>query len=142
MKQKTFMTSLCTELIAHKVYNGIFIASVVILLARIPLGTFNDSSILDTIAHFVLPATGTPVLYQALEKSKHLPSATYGSKLFIMVLLGVTLAVVWEIFELSVDMLFGTNWQLNNIDTMTDLMLGLAGSMLGSLIYLHLSERT
>lgn len=108
----------------------------VALLARIPAGTFNDSSLLDTIAHFVLPATGTPLLYIILERLQLFPEMARSSKFFVILALGITSAVLWEIFEFSVDRAFGTDWQLSNTDTMTDLILGLIGTLVGTGIFM------
>lgn len=122
----------------HKIYAAIFLSWNMILLARIPLGTFNDSSVLDVIAHFVLPATGTPLLYLVLEQIKLMPAMARTGELLVTIMLGVSLAVLWEIFEFTVDRTFGTDWQLNNMDTMTDLILGLLGTIFGTVVFMRI----
>ncbi len=125
----------------YKIYSSVFILLLIVLSARIPLGTFNDVSAIDSVAHFVLPATGTPLLYFILEQSRLLPAMKNRSRLIVMFLLGVTLAVLWEIFELSVDLIFDTNWQRSNADTMSDLILGAFGTLLGSALFIKVYNK-
>ncbi|MCK9307225.1 MAG: hypothetical protein M0P17_06810, partial [Methanoculleus sp.] len=41
---------------------------------------------------------------------------------------------VWEIYEFVADQVFGTNLQHGNIDTMSDLIVDLAGAMIGAVL--------
>jgi hypothetical protein len=55
--------------------------------------------------------------------------------MFIYVLsFAVFVGVVWEIYEFSIDQWFGTRMQLNNFDTMTDLIADSAGGVIVAII--------
>ena len=122
-------------------FSAIFVIMLTVLLARIPLGTFNNASSLDSLGHFILPATGSPLALLLLNAKKILPVFKGGRFVFIAILLGTTLEVMWEIIEFFVDLIFNLNWQPSNRDTMTDILLGLCGSALGATIFITLYRK-
>ncbi len=125
-----------TVLYTHKAFAAIVFIIVLVSLIRIPLGTFNQGSTIDTISHFALPAFGAPLLYALLTRLRHLPVLKNPGVLLMIVLIGVSTEVVWEIFEFNVDSLFGLQWQVSNTDTMHDVILAVVGSFIGGYIYL------
>ena len=59
---------------------------------------------------------------------------------FFAFCVGMTSAVIWEIFEFSVDQTLGTNMQKGLGDTMTDSMVAALGSLLAAIAaYIHVS---
>lgn len=106
-----------------------------ILLLRIPLGTFNDPSMLDTIAHFVLPATAAPLIVAIFQASSLLPYLRPAAFALVSTMVGVASEALWEIVEFAIDSQFNTVWQLSNTDTMTDIILAVIGALTGTLLF-------
>jgi hypothetical protein len=131
-----FYTFCMKTLLSYRTFAIIFLVMLVSLLLRIPLGTFNQNSLLDTVAHFVLPATGGPLLYAALRNAKVYQSSRGVGALVMIVTLGVTAEACWEVVEFVVDSLFGLHWQVDNTDTMHDLMSAFAGTIVGGFVFL------
>lgn len=103
------------------------------------MGTFNIPSHLDVIGHFVLVAAGAPLAMAFATAYKLLPrfeSTTH--YVLVTSLLGISLEVLWEIFEFMIDVSFGLSWQLSNADTMIDLLLGVIGAVAGALVFVRL----
>lgn len=119
----------------HKLLLGIFVLMLLILLIRIPLGTFNQASYLDTIGHFILPAVGAPILFVLLSITEVIHVAYKKQALFLIFLLGIAAEVLWEVFEFTVDNLTNLHWQLSNSDTMVDILLAVTGSLCGAIVY-------
>ncbi|MDB5166226.1 MAG: hypothetical protein JWM37_298 [Candidatus Saccharibacteria bacterium] len=119
----------------HKLYATIFIGVVIASLGRIPLGTFNNASPLDTFSHFILPATGAPLVVVYLATRDVVRMHNRLAFVFITVLLGTSVEAIWEIEEFIIDALFTLQWQLGNTDTMIDVILAVAGSAVGAIIF-------
>lgn len=120
----------------HKVFSYAAVTILFLLLIRIPFGTFNEGSSIDTFAHFALPLFAAPLLYAWLRRLNYLPGAEHNrGQILLVVLLGVSAEVIWEIFEFGVDRAFGLQWQIDNTDTMHDLMLAVIGSLAGGCLY-------
>ncbi len=119
----------------HKVFIATFFIMLAILLARIPLGTFNQPSVVDIFGHFLLPASGAPLLYFLLSKFNIVIATKKRHVFFLIVLLGITSEVLWEICEFIVDAATELQWQVSNLDTMTDIILGVGGALTGAFIY-------
>lgn len=135
------MAKLYTYLREYKWFSAVFIVMIVLLLSRIPMGTFNNPSTLDIFGHFVLVATGAPLLIMPFMHYKLIPHAISPFHFMLLTtLLGITLAVVWEIIEFVIDMLFGLSWQLSNSDTMTDIILGVFGAVFGAIIFVKMHD--
>lgn len=119
----------------YRLYSGALAVMLFLLLLRIPFGTFNEYSFVDTIAHFILPAAGAPLLAVFVERTGLLRTTGRGAFIFLSSLLGIVAEVLWEVFEYWVDTLFQLDWQPSNPDTMVDIMLAIAGAILGSLLF-------
>lgn len=133
------MTHIATILVSYKAFSYVFLLMTVLLLSRIPMGTFNTPSHLDTIGHFVLVATGAPLMMALLTAYKTLPALSSTTHyIFVTSLLGISLEVIWEIFEFTIDALFGLSWQLSNTDTMIDILLGVVGAVAGAMVFVRL----
>jgi len=50
--------------------------------------------------------------------------------IFFIVIFSLAMGVIWEFFEFTSDLLFGTHAQLNNTDTMVDLFFDLLGGII------------
>ncbi len=131
------MQELKTILHIYKSFAIIVFAILFLSLIRIPLGTFNQGSTIDTVSHFALPAFGAPLLYALLTHLGYLPTLKSPGILLMILLIGVSAEVVWEIFEFHVDWFFSLQWQVSNTDTMYDLILAFVGSITGGLLYLR-----
>ena len=106
-----------------------------IFFGQIPLGLFAAQSPLDSTAHVLLPAAATSLLYDALYHRVVHSAAQY---LCTMVLLGVSTEMVWEVLEFGGDAAFGLSWQVDNADTMRDIICGIVGASLGAGIRLRI----
>jgi hypothetical protein len=129
------MKTIKKVLVTYKFFTYVFLVMTGLLLLRVPLGTFNVDSRLDTIGHFVLPATGAPLLLLMLQEAKFLPGVKTAPFIFMTFLLGVTIEALWEIFEFSVDVFFNQNWQPGAADTMLDIISAVCGSLVGGLLF-------
>jgi YVTN family beta-propeller protein len=117
----------------------LLVFTLTIFFIQIPLGVFAAQSPLDSTAHVLLPAAATSLLYDAVYSRVVHSSTQY---FFTMVLLGVSVEMVWEVIEFAGDAVFGLSWQLDNTDTMIDIMCGIAGAVLGAAIRLWIWSRT
>jgi len=122
----------------HRLFTIVLIVMLFLLLIRIPLGTFNYPSFIDTVAHFVLPAVSAPLIAELLIKLRYLPLLGGRSLLLIIVLVALGVEVIWEIFEYFIDVTLQLNWQLSNADTMMDIILSITGGIVGGYIFLKL----
>lgn len=120
----------------------ILIVTLLVLLARIPLGTFSQATDLDTLAHFVLPFSGAPLAFALLRRAAFLPVLSAAATVACILLIGTVLEVGWEIVEFAVDLSLGLNWQLSNADTMIDLILAVAGSACGGYLFIKLYQHS
>jgi hypothetical protein len=135
MHPHNFLTTIRQVITLYYPFSITLLVVLFLLLIRIPLGTFNDTSIIDTIGHFTLPATGAPLVYALLVKTSFLPYLKVHAALLIMILLGTTMEAFWEIFEFCIDLIFPWHWQLSNQDTMIDIILAVVGSLIGGLLF-------
>ena len=97
---------------------------------QVPAGIFHAQAPLDPIVHFVVPMTTGPILFSYLFENYLLAAL---STAVAIVTLGVCVEVGWEIVEFAGDHLFGLRWQVDNTDTMWDLIVGVAGALVGVL---------
>jgi YVTN family beta-propeller protein len=107
----------------------LLVSTLTIFFAQIPLGVFAAQSPLDSTAHVLLPAAATSLLYDALYfQVMHSPVQYFCT----MALLGVSSEMIWEVLEFGGDAAFGLTWQVDNADTMQDILYGIAGAVLGA----------
>lgn len=120
----------------YKAFSGAIAVMLLFLLFRIPLGAYNEPSLLDIVAHFVLPAVGGPLLAVLAQRLGALKAGSKAAFVLLACLLAIAAEVLWEIFEYWVDTLFGLTWQPSNADTMADIMLTVVGAAIGSVVFL------
>jgi hypothetical protein len=135
------MKQMLAVLSKYKPYTFIFSAMLLVLLLRIPFGAFTHTPHIDSVGHFILPATGAPLLAMALQATKFLPKLRSAALVLVIVSMGVTLEALWEIFEFCIDQLFGLNWQPSNTDTMFDIIFAVAGTISGGLLFIRLYKK-
>jgi len=116
----------------------LLVFTLVIFFAQIPLGVFAAQSPLDTTAHVLLPAAATSLLHDVIfRRVVHGPVEYFCT----MVFFGMGAEAVWEVAECAGDAAFGLRWQVDNADTMNDIMCGIAGALIGAAIRLYLWMR-
>lgn len=129
------------SVLAHYRFFTIIMAIMLLVLSvRIPLGIFSQASHLDTLAHFVLPFSGAPLLFALLRRAAFLPVLSTGATIVCILLLGIALEVGWEIIEFGIDLTLNWNWQPSNADTMIDLILAVIGSVCGGYLFTKLYQ--
>lgn len=97
----------------------------------------------DEVIHFFMPAFGAPLLFIAIAKAsvQRQLSGSIAEIVFATFLFGTAAAVLWEVFEFAIDPFTPhTPWQPSNLDTMVDLIVGMAGSIAGG-VFLALRRR-
>lgn len=102
---------------------------------------------LDWIIHFFFPAILSQILYitlvdyHILSRSKEKVSKLSPTRVVLVTLfIGTSIGVWWEIIEYITDQLFGAHLQLNNADTMGDLIADSLGSLFGGIVLVFLSK--
>jgi hypothetical protein len=102
-----------------------------------PMGKFGPQAPLDPWVHFIFPMAAGSIIVSALfwdDPPRTLPA-------MIMVgTIGVTLEVLWEIVEFTGDHLFHLHWQVDNTDTMWDLIIGVAGAAFGAVTHVAIED--
>lgn len=126
----------------YRLFTAVLVIVLILVLIRIPLGTFNYPSFIDTLAHFLLPLSAAPLVFAMLRQSRFLPHLSTRGSIFLILLIGTMLEVIWEMIEFVVDISLGWNWQLSNTDTMIDLTLAVAGSLCGGYLFAKLYARS
>ena len=103
------------------------------------LGLYDRFGWFDNVVHFVLPSLIAPVMYIALARLDVVPDPKDESHLqhhigvfLVTFALGGAVGAVWEVVELSSDGVLGTSLQVDNTDTVTDLLLDLGGALVGA----------
>lgn len=116
----------------------VFIITQLLFIAGVVTGFFSQGSVYDKIVHFILPATGAPLLYSYLQGIGFLSGTKNKMNgMLVIFLLAVTAEALWEIFEFTLDHTLGSNWQYGNFDTMVDIIMATAGGVLGALWYAY-----
>ncbi len=110
------------------------VAILVIHIILIYLGSYDTYWWTDVIMHFtggIIIGMSYVMVLKFLQKERRIPEMT-GIEFFIFVISLVALTVViWEFLEFSSDQIFNTRAQVDLIDTMQDMFLGLTGSIIG-----------
>lgn len=110
------------------------VAILVIHIILIYLGSYDTYWWTDVIMHFtggIIIGMSYVMVLKFLQKERRIPEMK-GIEFFIFVISLVALTVViWEFLEFSSDQIFNTRAQVDLIDTMQDMFLGLTGSIIG-----------
>jgi hypothetical protein len=103
------------------------------------LGLYDSVAWFDNVVHFSLPFFGAPTLYIVLARLDVVPDPKddthgrhYAGMAIICFALGVALGGVWEIFEYLSDNTLGSSLQIDNADTVGDLIADTLGSLCGA----------
>ena len=94
--------------------------------------TAYDNYHLDTYFHFIggLSIATTAYFFLAmLEQADIIIIKRKLAKAFLIIVLVMSAAVLWEIYEFFWDLHFGTHMQPNNFDTMKDMIMGTLGGI-------------
>lgn len=93
---------------------------------------------MDIMAHIVLIAAGGPLVTVYLAMSKLLTIRHVSEWMIVATMVGITLEVIWEMFEFVVGLLWGVPWQIDNADTMFDIILGVVGAIAGASLFMKI----
>jgi hypothetical protein len=103
------------------------------------LGLYDSISWYDNVVHFFVPLLTSQVLYLCLARIEVLPDLRQETLprhhvgIFVVTFaLGVAVGGLWEIVEYFSDNVFGSNLQLDNDDTVGDLIADSLGSLCGA----------
>lgn len=138
MSFSSHIKTIVNVLVRYRFFTIIMAVMLLVLSTRIPLGTFSQASHLDTLAHFVLPFSGAPLMFALLRRAAFLPVLSAGATVISILLIGIALEVGWEIIEFGLDITLNWNWQPSNADTMIDLILAVIGSSGGGYVFIKL----
>jgi hypothetical protein len=105
------------------------------------LGLYDSITWFDNVVHFSLPFFAAPTLYIALARLDVVPDPKdethtrhYVGIALVAFALGVALGGSWEIVEWSSDNTLGTSLQIDNDDTIGDLIADSLGALCGALL--------
>jgi hypothetical protein len=103
------------------------------------LGLYDSISWFDNVVHFTLPFFAAPTLYIVLARLDLVPDPKdetdtrhYVGMAIVAFALGVALGGLWEIYEYASDAWFGTDLQIDNHDTIGDLIADSLGALTGA----------
>jgi hypothetical protein len=103
------------------------------------LGLYDALTWFDNVVHFSVPFFGAPTLYIALARLDVVPDPRdetdlrhYVGIAVITFALGVALGALWEIAEWASDNVAGSSLQIDNEDTVGDLIADSLGSLCGA----------
>lgn len=124
-----------------RVYDLCFTAAMVLQGYGEALGVYDRFLAFDDLVHFTLPMLTAPVLYIALARLDVVPDPRddttrqhYVGIFVVALALGITLGALWELVEWAADNWFGTHLQLNNDDTVGDMLRDSLGSVAGAVL--------
>jgi hypothetical protein len=103
------------------------------------LGLYDSIAWFDNVVHFTLPFFGAPTLYIVLARLDVVPDPKdethvrhYVGIAIVAFALGVALGGLWEIAEWGSDNMLGSSLQIDNDDTVGDLIADSLGAACGS----------
>jgi hypothetical protein len=103
------------------------------------LGLYDSVAWFDNVVHFTLPFFGAPTLYIVLARLDVVPDPKdethvrhYVGIAIVAFALGVALGGLWEIAEWGSDNMLGSSLQIDNDDTVGDLIADSLGAACGS----------
>lgn len=122
-----------------RVYDLAFVVAMALTGWGEALGLYDRLRWYDDVVHLVVPMLTCQVAYIALARLDVVPDPRDETPLkrewgiaLTTFALGVAVAGLWEIVEFGSDELLGSELQLSNADTSTDLIAGALGSALGA----------
>ena len=99
-------------------------------------GTAVDSA----VAHTLLPAAITPLLFSAAVRSGAVAPSQRAAGFVVAVCLTVALGVAWELVEYGCDLLFGTRMSTSHADTERDLLADVVGAVIGAAVAVRVAR--
>lgn len=120
-------------------FHYIALAVVVVGMAvQVPMGVFAAQAPMDPVAHFVWPMATGSIAFQVMfadDDLRIVPS------LIVITALGVGFEVLWEVAEFTGDhFLIFRHWQVDNADTMSDLIIGIFGAVVGASLHVGIER--
>ena len=122
-----------------RAYDACFVVALTLQAVGEALGLYDTIEWFDNVVHFSLPFFLAPTLYIALARADVVPDPkdeTHGRHyigIFVVAFaLGVALGGLWEIWEWVSDHTLGSSLQIDNDDTVGDLVADTAGSATGA----------
>jgi hypothetical protein len=124
-----------------RVYDLAFVLAASLQAWGEALGLYDSIAWFDNVVHFTVPFLGAPVLYIAMARLDVVPDPRdetttqhYVGIFIVAFALGVAVGGLWEIVEWASDRLFGSELQIDNDDTVGDLMADTAGALCGAIL--------
>ena len=124
-----------------RAYDACFVVALALQATGEALGAYDAIPWFDNVVHFSLPFFLAPTLYIALARADVVPdpkdhtTANHYVGIFVVAFaLGVALGGLWEIWEWVSDHTFGSSLQIDNDDTIGDLVADTAGAACGALL--------
>jgi uncharacterized membrane protein YjdF len=103
------------------------------------VGLYDALSFYDNIVHFLVPLFSGQVIYILLARIELVPDpkdsstpAHYAGLFSVTAALGIAVGALWEIVEWTADSTIGSDLQLGNEDTVTDLLADASGAFAGA----------
>jgi hypothetical protein len=122
-----------------RVYDLCLVAALTLQAWGEALGLYDEIAWFDNVVHFSLPFFGAPTLYIALARLDVVPDPKdetharhYIGMAIVCFALGVALGGLWEIAEYASDNTLGSSLQIDNSDTVGDLIADTLGSLCGA----------
>ena len=135
----TALTLLARLVNLPRLYDLCFTAAMVFQGLGEALGVYDEVPVFDDVVHVTLPLLTAPVVYIGLARLDVVPDPRdethlehYLGIFVVTVALGITLGALWEIVEWRSDAWLGTDLQVDNDDTVSDLVSDSIGSLVGA----------
>lgn len=124
-----------SSLSKYRLFVFIFFATLTFQIVGMATGLFGHDAHYDKIVHFLVPASGAPLLYMLLMRWGILRPLPAIGMIVTIVLLGIAAEAVWEVFEFALDKVMQKNWQYGLSGTILDIIAAAAGSLTGALVF-------
>jgi hypothetical protein len=122
-----------------RVYDLAFVLALTLQAWGEALGLYDSITWFDNVVHFTLPFFAAPTLYIVLARIDLVPDPKdethlrhYVGMWVVAFAFGVALGGLWEIFEYASDNWLGSELQIDNTDTVGDLIADSLGSACGA----------
>ena len=124
-----------------RVYDLAFVLALTLQAWGEALHLYDEISWFDNVVHFSIPFFGAPTLYIVLARLDVVPDPKddttthhYVGIAIVAFALGVAIGGLWEIVEWASDNTLGSSLQLDNDDTVGDLIADSLGSLCGAVL--------